>query len=411
MTAAQTLNHSAGAEAGFGLPDERQVRDRLRAELPKDTFKAQPRRILWALPLLAMVVGGITAILTLEMPWWGNTLVAILVGQALVAQAFLSHEVLHGALGMSRRMQNLHGWIGFGPMLVTPEFWRRWHNVVHHGNTNSGDLDPDSFGTMRRYKAQPGLKKFVRLAPGARTIRSLFFYSYSFIFHAQLVLWKQTKRRKAFKGFDRNRALVQTVLLGLGWIALAVVSGPLAVFTVVIPLAVANTISQGYISTNHFLRPQTPTNNPLDNSMSLKSWRWLDPLHFRFSHHVEHHLFPKMGSNKAPRVRAWLEREMPDRYVAPTHVEAVKWLYRAPKVYLTPTLLVNPDHPERAFDIVALQPELQGKGKVARESLWVDAPEELPKRAPQKGKNARQRSNAENHGAQESAGDAVYQQA
>lgn len=406
-------NSSTASIAGgvpYGVADERQVRDRVRAELPKDTFRPQPWRLLWALPLLAITVGGITAILTLEMPWWGNLLVSLLVGHAMVAQAFLSHEVLHGALGLPRWLQNLHGWIGFGPVGVTPEFWRRWHNVVHHGNTNNGDQDPDSFGTMRRYIAQPGLIKFVRRAPGGRTLSSLLFYTYSFTLHAQLVLWIQARRRKAFQGFNRRRAIVQSLLLGAAWVALAVVSGPLALFTVIIPLAFTNAVAQGYITTNHFLRPQAQSNNPLDNSMSLRTWRWLDLLHFRFSHHVEHHLFPKLGSNRAPRLRTWLEREMPERYVAPTHAAAIKWLYRTPKVYLTPTLLVDPASPERAFDLVALQPELQGKGKVSRDSLWINVPARSQESA-NEGRNAGEAGNRKYERSQNVDGEAAYKKA
>lgn len=345
--------------AGFGSADEREIRERLRADLPADTFAPQTWRVIWFLPLQAIIWGGIVAILTLGLPWYANLLIGLLVGHSVGAQALLAHEVLHGALGMSKRMQNFFGWLGFGPMLVTPEFWRKWHNVIHHGNTNMGDADPDSFGTMKRYKAQPKLKRFTKLAPGSGTWYSYLFLTYSFSFHAFLVLYFQARRRPQFKGLDRRKALLQTALLLGAWIALAVVSGPLFVFTALVPFMMANVLGQGYILTNHFLRPQTPTNNPLDNSMSVRTWRWLDPLHFRFSHHVEHHFFPKMSSNKAPRVKAWLQTHYPHRYVCPSHALALKLLYTTPRVYLTPTQLVDPAKPEQPVDLMALQPRLQ----------------------------------------------------
>lgn len=355
------VHAAVDGNAAFGRSDERQIRDRIRKDLPKDTFQTQTWRVIWFLPLTAIIAGGIAAILTLGLPWYADALIGALVGHSIATQALLAHEVLHGALGMSRRWQNFFGWLGFGPMMMPPEFWRRWHNVAHHGNTNSGDTDPDSFGTMRRYKTSPKLATFTKLAPGSGTWYSYLFLTYSFMFHGQLVLWFQTRRRKQFKGFNRRRAIVQSMLCLAAWIAIAVVSGPLLVFTVVIPAAVANAIGQGYILTNHFLRPQTPSNNPIDNSMSVKVWRWLDPLHFRFSHHVEHHLFPKMSSNKAPRVRAWIETHMPERYVCPSHFQAIRWLYKTPRVYLTPTVLVDPLKPERKFDLLKLQPVLQGR--------------------------------------------------
>lgn len=304
---------------GFGKPDERELRDRMKKELPADTFKPQTWRVIWFLPLQLMIWGGIATILLAGLPWYGNLGLGLLVGHTIGCQALLAHEVLHGALGMSRRWQNFFGWLGFGPLIVPPEFWRRWHNVVHHGNTNAGDLDPDSFGTLRRYKADPKQKKFTKLAPGSGTWYSYLFLTYSFTFHAQLVLWFQARRRKQFKGFDRRRAIRQSFACVAAWAVLAIASGPLAVFTVLIPIMAANALGQGYILTNHFLRPQTATNNPLDNSMSLRSHPLLDRLHFRFSHHVEHHFFPKMGHNMAPQVRRWLEDNYGDR-MWPCHI-------------------------------------------------------------------------------------------
>ncbi|WP_194838999.1 fatty acid desaturase, partial [Marinobacter salsuginis] len=147
---------------GFGKPDERELRDRMKKELPADTFKPQTWRVIWFLPLQLMIWGGIATILLAGLPWYGNLGLGLLVGHTIGCQALLAHEVLHGALGMSRRWQNFFGWLGFGPLIVPPEFWRRWHNVVHHGNTNAGDVDPDSFGTLRRYKADPKQKKFTK---------------------------------------------------------------------------------------------------------------------------------------------------------------------------------------------------------------------------------------------------------
>lgn len=342
-------------KSGFGLPDERELRDQMRKDLPADTFKPQTWRIVWFLPLQLIIWGGIATILMAGLPWYANLGLGLVVGHTIGSQALLAHEVLHGALGMSKRWQNFFGWLGFGPMIVPPEFWRKWHNVVHHGNTNIGDVDPDSFGTLRRYKTDPKQKKFTKLAPGGRTWYSYLFLTYSFTMHAQLVLWFQARRRKQFKGMDRKKAIRQSFMLLAGWLALAVISGPLALFTVVIPFMVANALGQGYILTNHFLRPQTVSNNPLDNSMSLRSNPILDRLHYRFSHHVEHHFFPKMSSNKAPRVRQWLEQNHGDRYMAMPHSTAIKYLYTTPRVYKNATELVDPINPERTFDLMPLQ--------------------------------------------------------
>ncbi|EDY86194.1 fatty acid desaturase [gamma proteobacterium HTCC5015] len=335
----------------FGADDAREIRNAVKRDLGKDAFRERPLRALWFIPMTAIIVGGIAAILTLGMPWWANLLVSLLVGHTVACQALLAHEVLHGALGLNRKMQNFLGWLGFGPALVPPEFWRRWHNIAHHANTNLHDKDPDSFGTMARYEKYPKMANFTKPAPGSGKWYSYLFLTYSFVFHAQLVLWMQTRRRKEFGELDRNKAIRQSLYCAAAWVALAIASGPLLIFTVVIPLAMLNIIGQSYILTNHMLRPQMDNNHPVDNSMSVRTWRWLDPLHFHFSHHVEHHMFPKMGSDQAPKVRAWLEREMPQRYVCPTHFKALKMLYTTPRVYSDAETLVDPLKPERRVNV------------------------------------------------------------
>lgn len=244
----------------FGADDARAIRNAVKEEFGPDLLRERTWRVIWFLPMTAVIVGGIVAILTLGLPWWGNLLLALLVGNTLASQALLAHEVLHGALGMSQRMQNFFGWIGFGPMLMAPEFWRRWHNVAHHAHTNLGDHDPDNFGTMARYTKYPKLARFTKLAPGSNTWYSYLFLTYSFVFHGQLVLWLQAKRREEFKGkFNRNKAIAGSMICLALWVALAVYSGWLAIFTVLVPFMVANTVGQSYILTNHMLRPQMET--------------------------------------------------------------------------------------------------------------------------------------------------------
>lgn len=186
------------------------------------------------------------------------------------------------------------------------------------------------------------------------------------------MLWLQTKRRKEFAGFDRRTAILQSMACAAVWLALAMFSGSAFIFTVVVPLIVANTVVQSYIMTNHFLRPMAVSNNPLDNSMSVLKPAWLDALQFRFSHHVEHHFFPTMPSHRAPRVRAWLKQHVPNRFVCPPHWRAVKLLYSTPRVYADAVTLIDLEHPERTVDVrtlwkdpAAVRSELEHGGPIA----------------------------------------------
>lgn len=326
------------------------VRRQIRAELPEDTFGRRPWRALWFVPLVAVAAGGIGVIVAAGPPWWAALLLGILVGQCLAAMGFLAHEALHGALVRRGPLQTLLGHLGFAPMLVSPTLWRTWHNQVHHGRTNMGNSDPDGFGTLARYEAAPSTRFVARLAPGSRRPVSYLFLGYWFVFHGQVVLWIQSRYLRSFARMDRRRAIADTAVAALGWLVVAVLAGPLgAVFAVVVPLVVANALVMGYIATNHFMRPLTESNDPLDNSMSVRTPRWVDRLHFNFSHHVEHHLFPSMSGASAPRVRAWLEANEADRYVAPPHWWAVAQLYRTPRVYLDATTLCDPDDPQGPY--------------------------------------------------------------
>lgn len=338
----------------------RQLRDRIKQELPPDTFSEEPWRLVWFLPLVGTVVAAYIAIASGGLGWGTCLLLSLIIGNCYAAMGFLSHEVSHGAMGVQGRVKNFFAGIGFAPFLVTPGFWHKWHNVVHHGKTNQGDLDPDSFGTFKRYERHPEQKKLLKLAPGSGTWYSYFFLFYSFLLHSQVVLWLQTKHRKEFAGFDRARAIRGMWVLAAFWVALGVWMGAeAALFALVLPLLWGNFVIQAYILTNHFMRPQTDVNDPVENSMSLRTLKVLDRLHFNFSHHVEHHLFPKMSSRRAPRVRAWFLQNMPERYVCPSHLSALQYLYQTPKVYLDANTLIDVNDPSFKVELPELTARLQ----------------------------------------------------
>jgi fatty acid desaturase len=329
-------------------PEE--VRRQVRADLPSDTFEPQPQRAWWFVPLALTAVGGITAIVAVRPPWFVCLALGLIVGQCFAAMGFLAHEVLHGSVVRSTGLQTFLGYLGFGPMLVSPTLWRTWHNQVHHGKTNRNNSDPDGFGTVERYERAPSTRFVATLAPGSRHPLSYLFLGYWFLFHGQIVLWVQSRYLRSFARMDRRRAIVDTVAAALVWLTVVVLAGPFyALFAVVVPVVVTNVVVMGYIATNHFMRPLTEVNDPLENSMSVTSPRWVDRLHFNFSHHVEHHLFPNMSAKHAPRVRSWLKDNETDRYVAPSHALAIAQLYRTPRVYLDATTLVNPDDPQGPY--------------------------------------------------------------
>jgi fatty acid desaturase len=127
------------------------------------------------------------------------------------------------------------------------------------------------------------------------------------------------------------------------WIVLGVWLGAYrSLITILIPMMTANAVAMSYISTNHLLRPQVDHSNALASSMSVTTYRWLDRLHFHFSHHVEHHLLPSMNSSHAPLAREVLQRLAGVRYLAPRHWQALVLLFRTPRVQDGNRALVDP---------------------------------------------------------------------
>jgi fatty acid desaturase len=329
-------------------PEE--LRKQVRAELPTDTFERQPQRALWFIPLAATAAGGIATIITVRPAWYVCLLLGLVVGQCFAAMGFLAHEVLHGSVVGSTGLQTFFGYLGFGPMMVSPTLWRTWHNQIHHGKTNKGNSDPDGFGTVERYEKAPSTRFVAKLAPGSKHPMSYLFLGYWFTFHGQVVLWIQSKYMRSFARLNRRRAIIDSAVCAAIWVAVVVLAGPFyALFAVVVPIVVTNMLVMGYIATNHFMRPLTTVNDPLENSMSVTTLPVVDKLHFNFSHHVEHHLFPTMSAKHAPRVRAWLQANEAERYVSPAHWTAVAYLYRTPRVYLDATTLVDPDQPDGPY--------------------------------------------------------------
>ena len=118
------------------------------------------------------------------------------------------------------------------------------------------------------------------------------------------------------------------------WAIIAYLSGwPAACYVVAIPMVVANAIVMSYIITNHWVRPLCLRRDTLATSMSVRTWPVIDRIHFHFSHHVEHHLFPALGSNYYPLVRASLCELVRDRYICPSHYRALMAVFSTPRLY------------------------------------------------------------------------------
>jgi fatty acid desaturase len=345
-----------GAQSACGIDSAVDVRRRIVQALSPATFKPRPWRALWFIPLFTIAAASMTLLIMAQPAWYWSIALAVLIGHCMATMTFLAHEALHGSMMSSPRLRTFLGYLGLGPLGVSPTLWQVWHNQVHHTRTNMGDADPDSFGTLERYRGMPKTRFWARLGPGSRHWQSAFFFTYWFSFHAQNAMWVQSKYKRSFVPLNRRRAKLETVASFVFWAVIASIAGWRSLYVMIIPLMVANATLMSYIATNHFMRPQSSSNDPLENSMSVTTTPLVDRLHFHFSHHVEHHLFPRMSPACAPVVRAWLKANAPDRYVSPAHWVALAALYKTPRVYLDTTTLCDPEdlsHTVNTSDLAA----------------------------------------------------------
>jgi hypothetical protein len=258
---------------------------------------------------------------------------------------FLAHETLHHAVVKNRAVELAVGWVGFLPYGLSPRLWTVWHNQAHHGNTGKPVADPDGYGTLSFWRKSAVVRALESIAPGSGKARSAVFPFVWFSIHSLLVLVFHGPRNGYFDRVSRRGVLAETATMVGFWLA-----GPGARRTVRLPHGLRRcrrssrtAVVMSYIATNHFLNPLTDVNDPLANTLSVTSPRWLERMHLEFGYHVEHHVFPTMSGRHAPRGARRHGRAL--RRSLPAHARtAVRsaCLYTRPKVHGTHDTLVDP---------------------------------------------------------------------
>jgi fatty acid desaturase len=257
--------------------------------------------------------------------------ISLVISQTFVGLGFLGHEILHGTVIKRAWLRDLLGSLGFVSFWVGAKLWRKWHNMEHHAHTQHVDDDPDVGMTMEQLYSQPVLRWLYRFHPSVRNFGTFIAYSVFFQVHS---MRQFIKYNREFKGKDRVTVWVQLLLPLTLWISLLVWMGPVKwLFAYLIPLLIANFVTICYITSNHDLNPITEVNDPLANSLSVTVPRWVDIIHFNFSHHVEHHLYPGMSGKYAPLVRAQVREMFPGQYFEMSMLHALKLLWITPRVY------------------------------------------------------------------------------
>lgn len=315
----------------------------VRALLPSAVFEPAPTRLLWLPVHLSVIVGSGLYVFLASPPWYLAVACALAAGHSWACLGFLAHEVLHHAVVRSRRVERIVGCVALTIFCLSPTLWIAWHNQSHHGNTGDPDADPDGLGTWHSWQRSAVERAMEEASPGSGRKRSAAFLFVTFSLHSAVVLLVRSHRENYYARISRRAVYAESAAMVCFWIALLLLVGPWKfLFIGVLPALIANGVSMSYIATNHFLSSLTAVNDPLINSLSVRSPGWLERLHLQFGYHVEHHIFPTVSGRHAASVREVLRRLYGERYLSLPHTTALRLLYTRPKIHLGCDRLIDP---------------------------------------------------------------------
>ncbi|HZG16015.1 MAG TPA: acyl-CoA desaturase [Candidatus Bathyarchaeia archaeon] len=329
---------------------------RIAPHLPKEAFSPVPSRLWGGFLYLLVAALGIIAIGILTLPWWANILISLAIGVCFSGMSCLGHEILHGTVVRKRWLRDWLGAIAFMPLNVGPYLWSKWHNQTHHIHTQVEEKDPDHWPTYEQLLDRPVFRQMYRLPLIVRSVVH---------FCSLLILFTifSTKMFFSFVGeFKKKKqpfVYMQFMIPWAIWIGLLVWMGPVKwLFAYLVPLLITNFILMCYISTQHNLNPLGDVNDPLVNTLSVTVPKWVDILHFNFSYHTEHHIFPGISSKYYPLVKEQVKKMWPEIYHELPFGKALLVIFKTPRVYNGKTELFDP-HQEKTYGLLGhgLDPE------------------------------------------------------
>ncbi|MDZ5473727.1 acyl-CoA desaturase [Bacillus sp. 31A1R] len=307
--------------------------------LPKEAFKPVPSRLLGGLAYLVVTLSAIIVIGVTDLPFWLNTMLAIVIGSGFAGMSFLGHEILHGTVVRNPILKDFFGGMAFWSFCIGPKLWRKWHNLTHHVHTQHRDKDPDTWSHADSIQESPLKRLFFVLPKFVRNTIYFFFLMINFTFHSTNMFFKFIKE---FNPKKQPVVTLEFLLPTISWIGLLLAIGfEKWIFAYIIPMLIANFILSSYIATNHNLNPQTDINDPLANSLSVTVPKFIDVLHFNFSYHTEHHIFPGMNPKFYPMVKKKILEMWPERYHEMPMEKAMIALFITPRVYYTKEELID----------------------------------------------------------------------
>jgi fatty acid desaturase len=304
---------------------------KLQSLLPDEAFLPDVSKI-WILVINLAILGLGWAIAAHLDQWqlhwlWLYLPLSVVMGNSVIVLLFSCHDLMHGSALRHSWLFRLLSLLALSILWMPPTLWRAVHNREHHRNTNSA-LDPDRNYLYQQPKTwgkwiQDCFVPSMEVNPfwltvgmahawGVHTFRNI---TSVLLFNTGLVRYVPA----AFKVSRRERWAIATELALISIVHLGILSclqfDPIKlILSYFLPLWIGYAGVMFYIYTNHMLSPMTAINDPLINSVSLRVPKLIDLLHFNFSYHTEHHIFPGMNSDYYPQVQALLLLHYPERF-------------------------------------------------------------------------------------------------
>jgi len=323
---------------------------KLRPLLPSEAFKPDASKVgILLINLAILMLGwGIAAHLDRWPVYllWLYLPLALIMGNSIIVLLFSSHDLMHGSVRKKSRLTYLISFIGLSMWFMPPTQWKSLHNLVHHNNTNSLE-DPDrnylyqqplTWGKWIQNLFVPSLEVHpfwltVGMAGSwvvhnFRNLTSVLLFNNKSVDYVPAAFTVSPKDRWAIACECLGILAIHfSILFYLGFHPLKLAIGYL------LPLAIGHAGGMFYIFTNHMFCRMTEVNDPLINSVSLRVPKIFDLLHFNFSYHTEHHIFPSLNSDYYPAVQELLKIHYPGRMNLVDAGEAWRLLRTTPRHY------------------------------------------------------------------------------
>ena len=362
MSTTHLLKEEPEKDLAYGLKliSKSEYRSELRKHLPEECFKVDTKHCLFYFACMFLYLAGMFSIIKLDfLPL--KFLMSSVMGITLTSLTFFLHDLFHGSIVKSKKIQYLLGF-SIGMFNLFPAlFWKRVHNY-HHARTGNTD-DPDRSYILSEapknsvekfaYKTRMTAEAFHPLISILTMATGFFLYFGNNLIgvlfpKSSFTTEKSKKVQFLFKNVEKPIIFFElaSITLFQYLLFLFIAKGSITnyIFISLIPVAIAHCIAMAYIHTNHFLSPLTGVmDDPLINSLSLKNPLFVDKIFSNFSHHTEHHLFPEMSSRYYPMVRKLLFDLFPERFKIMPMNQAIKLLLKTPRIYNDFTHLITED--------------------------------------------------------------------